>query len=502
MPRLLRYEAATRDDDDAPPPQKSKCGSPALVLALLGGALIVGSVMLDSAADAAPASLASADSTVDTLSPPQPPPIPWHPARADDITAPRTRAADFDSLRHSPPPSPPLASPPPPASSTAAGFMAEHGLVAGSPTPQPPPRSPEVQFWAVSPPPPPARGAAAVALAGGVYRAPPPPPWRPHHCRSHCSRTDIVPLPILGAQSSNERNDPGFCIDGSRMTRCTIKQGKKGTSTWLSVEVPPVPIHSVFLYTYDPAGPDLGSTDSVLGDYSVWASRAFGDVGLDKASPCVLPADPEPRHRGIPVVIECGDAVASHITIVVGDSHKIFLSEVHVYTRANAAALRALPPPAPRREGEVAALINARYEASSAELLMEGGVYVHIYDGFESGREPWQNCYTDCARGPTDTISGSLISRNLPWLFEAETRWGQVGYVTSPDVPILCAYYHDGGVSGHPNGKCPFPPDTGPHKVEHLHQGEPLAKVMRDHFEACVGPISPFSGVHTRNGHW
>ena len=52
MPPLLRYEAATRDED-LPPPKKSKCSAPALVLALLGGALIVGSVALDRAAEAA-----------------------------------------------------------------------------------------------------------------------------------------------------------------------------------------------------------------------------------------------------------------------------------------------------------------------------------------------------------------------------------------------------------------------------------------------------------------
>ena len=46
MPRLLRYEAATRDEDQ-PPPQKSKCSTPALVLAVLGGALLIGSVLLE-----------------------------------------------------------------------------------------------------------------------------------------------------------------------------------------------------------------------------------------------------------------------------------------------------------------------------------------------------------------------------------------------------------------------------------------------------------------------
>ena len=59
MPRLLRYEAATRDEDQ-PPPQKSKCSTPALVLAVLGGALLIGSVLLDRAADAASPALPTA----------------------------------------------------------------------------------------------------------------------------------------------------------------------------------------------------------------------------------------------------------------------------------------------------------------------------------------------------------------------------------------------------------------------------------------------------------
>jgi len=142
-----------------------------------------------------------------------------------------------------------------------------------------------------------------------------------------------------------------------------------------------------------------------------------------------------------------------------------------------------------------------RFEtARPSDVLGEGGVLVHIYDGFESGEQPWDICHHDCVRGGVDTISASLISRTLPWLFEAEARWGMVGYIFSPETAVLCAFYHDAGSGGHPNGKCPFPPNTGRHILP-PHMGEPLGVAMRQHFEACAGEVNIFTGLHTRNGH-
>jgi len=308
-----------------------------------------------------------------------------------------------------------------------------------------------------------------------------------------------VPLPLLGAAASD--NDPGNCIDGSRMSTCTVKvSGRKaGRLPWISVEVQPPArlVHSLELIIFDPAGPTIQG-GHVLGEYEVWVGDTAGELRTRCSGPTA-----EPMHDGVPVRVVCGLARGTHVTMqlsgeVHGRDRQIFLSELRVFTPAPPAT----SPPSPRRAGEVGDYINSRYEnATPSGRLEDGGVLVHIYDGFESGPQPWDICHgADCVRGPVDTISSSLISRRLPWLFEAEARWGQVGFIIAPDVQVLCAFYRDAGSGGHPNGKCPFPPNTGKHSIP-PHEGEPLSSVIKEHFEACAGEVSPFTGVAKRNGH-
>ena len=94
--------------------------------------------------------------------------------------------------------------------------------------------------------------------------------------------------------------------------------------------------------------------------------------------------------------------------------------------------------------------------------------------------------------------------RRLPWIFEAEARWGAVGFILAPDVEVLCAFYHDAGSGGHPNGKCPWPPRSGAH-TELPHTGRPLGEVMVEHFDACAGGETGEryhgTGHFVRNGH-
>ena len=203
----------------------------------------------------------------------------------------------------------------------------------------------------------------------------------------------------------------------------------------------------------------------------------------------------------MPAVAHCGGVTAKHVLIRQLGCCGLFLSEVRVFGRAPPPAAPLPPPPA----HAVAAAINRRYEeARPSSVLAEGGVLLHIYDGYGSERAPWQFCTDDCERGPIDTLSSSLISRRLPWIFEAEARWGAVGFILAPDVEVLCAFYHDAGSGGHPNGKCPWPPNSGPH-TELPHTGRPLGEVMVEHFDACAGGETGEryhgTGHFMRNGH-
>ena len=75
-----------------------------------------------------------------------------------------------------------------------------------------------------------------------------------------------------------------------------------------------------------------------------------------------------------------------------------------------------------------------------------------------------------------------------------------MGLIVAPDTEVMCGYAHDSGTGGHPNGKCPFPKNTGKHP-EPPYQGQPLGEVMRQQFAACAGPVNPSTGTLKRNGH-
>ena len=78
-----------------------------------------------------------------------------------------------------------------------------------------------------------------------------------------------------------------------------------------------------------------------------------------------------------------------------------------------------------------------------------------VFDGYEDETQPWQICHDACRHGAVDTLSSSLISRQVPWLFTSS--WGATGVIIAPDAEILCSFPADSGTGGHPNGRCGDP---------------------------------------------
>ena len=133
----------------------------------------------------------------------------------------------------------------------------------------------------------------------------------------------------------------------------------------------------------------------------------------------------------------------------------MFISELMVYTPSPLTA-RLPPLPRARRErGDVAQDVSERFgRGRPSNVLGEGGVLVHIFDGYEDPDQPWHICHDDCPHGTVDTLSASLISRRVPWLFLSS--WGAAGLVIAPTTDVLCAFPADMGTGGHPNGRCPL----------------------------------------------
>ena len=74
-----------------------------------------------------------------------------------------------------------------------------------------------------------------------------------------------------------------------------------------------------------------------------------------------------------------------------------------------------------------------------------------------------------------------------------------MGFITAPDMEVHCAFSHDAGSGGHPNGKCPYPPNSG-HHIQPPHMGLPLGQVMEEHFAACAGELAAAGSASGRDG--
>ena len=283
----------------------------------------------------------------------------------------------------------------------------------------------------VSPPPPP------------PPPRPPPPPHPPRRCGANCPRPS-TPLEIVGVQASQEsaRRDGKNqnCVDGSRMTFCLPEPAAKGEGSeagdggpWLSVRVKPGSvIDTVAIFVYQP-----WDSDYALSPYEVHAGDSYGDTAAGGEACALQEGRVEPGHGGVPAIALCGGVAREYVTVRLtgGDAsnRRMFINEVAVYAAAGPAAAAAAaaaadagagaattskkdtknkPKNRAPKVGDVAAAINARFEAGRpSDVHAEGGVLVHVFDGYEEEARPWEVCHDVCRHGPVDTFSFSLISR-------------------------------------------------------------------------------------------
>jgi hypothetical protein len=104
----------------------------------------------------------------------------------------------------------------------------------------------------------------------------------------------------------------------------------------------------------------------------VWVGDAYGHEGVA----CAPAERTEPTHGGRPGIAVCGGAEREFVTVkLTGDAHRrMFLNEVVVFRSAPAmGSVGAVP----RRHGDVAAEISARFDAGRpSNRLADGGVLV------------------------------------------------------------------------------------------------------------------------------
>ena len=226
------------------------------------------------------------------------------------------------------------------------------------------------------------------------------------------------------------------CVDGSRMTFC-LPEPAKGESEagddggpWLSVRVKPGSvIDTVAIFVYQP-----WDSDYALSPYEVHAGDSYGDTAAGGEACALQEGRVEPGHGGVPAIALCGGVAREYVTVRLtgGDAsnRRMFINEVAVYAAGPAAAAAAAadagagaattskkdtknkPKNRAPKVGDVAAAINARFEAGRpSDVHAEGGVLVHVFDGYEEEARPWEVCHDVCRHGPVDTFSFSLISR-------------------------------------------------------------------------------------------
>jgi len=160
----------------------------------------------------------------------------------------------------------------------------------------------------------------------------------------------------------------------------------------------------------------------------------------------------------VPVYASCHGVQSAFVTVrqvgpprINGNLRRMYVSEIIPYSLPPTPLSESLA--SPRLRGDAAREISARFDRGApSNSVADAGVLVHIFDGYEDPDRPWQICHDVCRHGPVDSLSSSLISRKVPWLFSSS--WGTVGIVISPTVEIMCSFPADSGTGGHPNGRC------------------------------------------------
>ena len=323
----------------------------------------------------------------------------------------------------------------------------------GYPPPQWPQRSPMAPPPALPPP------------TSTTSTPSPPPPLAPEPELPPAGMKCVGPRPrrcalaVLEAQA-----DPPYdgypasrCVDGSRMTYCLAGDWRSPARLSASARVPDgARIEAVAVYFYR-------TWNAIeLAPFEIWLGYSHGDAAARCGSPVVT----EPSHFGRPLEVACaghggslsGSAGFTHAMVrQLGRPRRLFISELVLYSAAPTSQARplstALAPSMPSA-GEVAHAIAARYERGGPSgSLSESGVLIHMLDGYEDPDKPWEICHEVCGRSEVDSISGSLVSRAAPRIFQGSK--GGAGLVLAPDTEILCAYPSDAGTGGQPNGGCP-----------------------------------------------
>lgn len=264
-------------------------------------------------------------------------------------------------------------------------------------------------------------------------------------------------IETLDARMTNEISPSYYgarnCIDGSRITSCVSQDSFDGSKNWLSIRIPEgMRVRSVAIY----AGAVAETSEFVLAPFEVWVGSTFGDMSSAVAVQCDNGNGPfvDNPTRDVPLFVGCQDARGTHVTLAT-PIRGISLDQVLVFGPAESSRSE-LPRPG-RRYGEVARLLNRRFEhARPSNNLAEGGVLVHMLDTYEdlANHRPWLMCINNC-RQPVDHWSASLISANRTFIYDGHADdQPAVGFVLSPSTPFFCAYNADSYAAGSPFGQC------------------------------------------------
>ncbi|KAL3923665.1 MAG: hypothetical protein SGPRY_004148, partial [Prymnesium sp.] len=172
------------------------------------------------------------------------------------------------------------------------------------------------------------------------------------------------------------------------------------------------PIDSIGIFVYQPFDSSFR-----IAPYEVCAGDAPNDCQVE----CPLPPSPEPSHGGEASIVQCHGARHSHVTIrqtgptrINGNMRRMFISEVVVFKASSKAVEKSHGTNAVVQRGEVAMEISARFDRGRpTDVVGDGGVLLHVFDGYEEEQRPWTICHSFCRHGPVDSLSSSLISRKV-----------------------------------------------------------------------------------------
>lgn len=244
------------------------------------------------------------------------------------------------------------------------------------------------------------------------------------------------------------------CIDGSRITSCASQASSDGSLNWLSVQIAKgARVRSVAIY----AGASAETSEVLLAPFELWVGNAFGDMSSSSAVQCgngnAPFAEPDNPKKDVPLWMGCQDARGTHVTLAT--NRGIHLDEILIFAPIESG--QSEMPQSGRRYGEVAQMLNRRFEhARPSNDIAEGGVLVHMFDTYEdlaNGR-PWLMCVNNC-RQPVDHWSASLISASRTFIYDGHAdNQAAVGFVLSPSTPLFCAFNADSYAAGSPLGQC------------------------------------------------